>query len=218
MPILAKDNSQQFDPVPQGVHPARCFQVLDLGTQKRVWNGEEKARHELRLVFELLGKDKRDDEKPFTIAKTFTLSLAENSALRPFLESWRGKPFTAEELDGFDISKLIGAYGSINVLHEKKNDKTYANIAAIMPLPKAQQPDAVNPNVVFSWDPFDQEVFDALHKKTQEVVQEAWEWKVMHGKDGEEDINDVGASAPGEDEPVIEDIGDDPINLDDIPF
>lgn len=215
---MASNNAPEFTPAPQGVHPARCFQVLDLGTQKRVWNGEEKARHELRLGFELLGKEVRDDEKPFTLTTTFTLSLAENSALRPFLESWRGKPFTAEELDGFDISKLIGAYGTINVLHKKDGDKTYANIASIMPLPKAQQPAAVNPNVVFAFDPFDQDVFDSLSKKLQETIQEAWEWKTMHGTAKEDDINDVHASDSHPDEPVIEDIGEESINLDDIPF
>lgn len=219
MPIIAKDNSTSFDPVPTGVYPARCYQVLDLGTQQRQWNGEIKARHELKLVFELLGDEKRDDGKPYSISKTFTLSLAENSALRPFLEAWRGKAFTAEELDGFDIAKLVGAYCQINVMHETGKDgkSTFAVIGSVMPLGKQDKPDAVNPNLVFTFDPWDQEVFDNLHEKTQETIKAAYEYHEMFGDKNKGHIDGVGNKKGGEDV-VIEDIGDEPINLDDIPF
>lgn len=219
MPLIAKGSPANFEPVPTGVYPARCYQVLDLGTQTRQWNGEIKPRHELRLAFELLKGDvKRDDGKPHTINKTFTLSLGENSALRPFLENWRGKPFTAEELDGFDIVNLVGAYCTINVMHEKKDDKTYANIGSIMPL-VGDKPAAINPNVVFTLDPFEQEVFDTLHEKTQETIKASHEYQELFGDKKSDSFNtDDLPVSDAEKDIVIEDIGDEPINLDDIPF
>lgn len=216
MAIIAKDTSQSFEPVPTGVYPARCYSVIDQGTQQRQWQGEIKARHELRLGFELLGDDKRDDDKPYTINKVFTLSLAENSALRPFLENWRGKKFTAEELDGFDISKLIGAYCQINIIHEERDGKTYANIGAVMPFAKGMdKPEAVTPNFVFSFDPWDQEAFDNLHEKAQETIKAAYEYHELFGQKEKSGgfTDDVTAG-----DTVVEDIGDGPINLDDIPF
>jgi hypothetical protein len=73
---------------------------------------------------------------PRGISTTFTLSLGDKSKLRPALESWRGRPFTTDELNGFDITKVLGANAYLNVTHAVKGDKTYANITTINPLPK----------------------------------------------------------------------------------
>jgi len=41
------------------------------------------------------------------ISKRYTMSLGEQSTLRKDLESWRGKKFTPEELQGFDLNACI---------------------------------------------------------------------------------------------------------------
>lgn len=221
MSLLAKAGGGDFTPAPQGVHASRCFSVLDLGTQQRNWQGEIKARHEIRLTFELLGEEKRDDDKPFTVSKVFTLSLNENSALRPFLEAWRGRPFTPEELDGFELPKLCGAPCLLNIVHETKDQKTYPQISSIMPIPKGQTPpEQVNPNVVFDIESFDQDTFDALPEKTQETIAASFEYQEQFGNKplkSKIDINNLDLNQGGPDT-VIEDIGEEPINLDDIPF
>jgi hypothetical protein len=58
--------------------------------------------------------------------------------MRKDLESWRGRPFTQEEVARFDVGNLIGANCQLSIVHKKSADgsKTYANVAAIMPLPK----------------------------------------------------------------------------------
>ncbi len=61
-----------------------------------------------------------------------TATLNEKSRLRPFLEAWRGKRFTAEELKGFDPDVLLGVNATIQILHVTKNDKVYDNISTIM--------------------------------------------------------------------------------------
>src|SRR5262249_26776088 len=54
--------------------------------------------------------------------------------LRPFLEQWRGRDFTPEELQGFNLAKLKGANCLLTVQH-KDTDKgdTWANVVAAEP-------------------------------------------------------------------------------------
>ena len=73
---------------------------------------------------------------PLTLSREFTVSLSEKSNLRPFLEGWRGRSFTQEELDGFGLANVLAKPCMVNVIHVKKDDKTYANIKSVMPIPK----------------------------------------------------------------------------------
>jgi hypothetical protein len=77
-----------------------------------------------------------DDGRPFIVQKRYTASLNEKATLRKELESWRGRPFTQEELDAFDLDKLIGANCQLNIQHVTKEGKLYANVVSIVPLGK----------------------------------------------------------------------------------
>src|SRR5262245_59119957 len=44
------------------------------------------------------------------------------------LEHWRAKAFTAEELKGFNLSKLKGAPCHVNIVHKVNNGTIYANL------------------------------------------------------------------------------------------
>jgi len=138
MPIIASANeTKNYTPAPEGVHQAVCVDVIDLGMIKSAFvddKGNEKWQHKVNVVWQI--DETRDDGKRYQLYKRFTLSLHEKAALRHDLESWRGRAFTAEELAGFDVEKLIGANGLINVQHKKSADgtKTYANVVSVMPL------------------------------------------------------------------------------------
>jgi hypothetical protein len=71
--------------------------------------------------------------KRFTVNEFFTKSLSPKGRLRPALESWRGRPFTKEELSGFDIEKLVGANCLLNI---GENKKGRAIVLAVNPLMK----------------------------------------------------------------------------------
>ena len=76
------------------------------------------------------------------LTKKYTLSLGEQANLRKDLESWRGKPFSAEELaGGFDLEHLYGINCLLGIQHEQNADgtKTYANITAILPPQKGME-------------------------------------------------------------------------------
>lgn len=142
MPIIAKDSGGDFTPHPEGQFAAVCVDVVDKGLVTSTWNGEPRERHVIRVVFQT--EETLDTGKPALASRTFTLSLGEKSALRPFLESWRGKKFSAAELRGFDVEKLIGANAVVQIVHEEKGDRTYDNITSVMKLMKGMTP--VEPN------------------------------------------------------------------------
>ena len=42
MGLTATKKGGDFEITPDGVHPARCYRVNDLGTQATEWNGQKK--------------------------------------------------------------------------------------------------------------------------------------------------------------------------------
>ena len=152
MGITAKGGSD-FKPIPEGMYQGVCYMVFDLGTQFN-----EQFNNKSRKV--LVGWEVPDERieidggvKPTVISKRYTLSLNEKAILRKDLESWRSKKFTKEELNGFDISNLIGANCNLQILHNEYNGKTYANIATITPLMKNQTKlDLEGETVYFSFE------------------------------------------------------------------
>jgi len=132
MAIIAKSNKGDFTPAPEGLWQAVCVDVVDQGMQASPW-GES---HRVQIRWQIEGDDPKSG-KPYMVVRGFRLSLHEKSALRPMLEAWRGKKFTAEELDGFDLEKLIGANCQVQVIHDlKAGGQVYANIQAVVPAPK----------------------------------------------------------------------------------
>lgn len=124
-----------FKPHPTGPHAAVCCDVVDLGIWQDQFPGKApRDVRKIRLVFQT--GETREDGQRFTVGRMFTASLGEKANLRKFLESWRGIPFTPEQLAGFNLVKLIGAPALIQVKHRQKQDKTYADIDSIMQLPK----------------------------------------------------------------------------------
>lgn len=149
--LLAKDNSEsKFAklPLPEaGTTQAVCCAVWDLGLQKSYFNGEEKIQHKIIIAWEIAEKINAPESeyhgKPYMLKKKYTLSLGEKANLRKDLESWRGKVFTAEELNGgFDVEKLYGINCLLGITHEpdrKDSSKVYANVTAILPPQKGME-------------------------------------------------------------------------------
>lgn len=176
MAIMAKSGGGSgFKPVSAGLHPAVCTRVIDLGVQE----GSErfpKPKHRVYLGWVCTDEQvewEKDGQKhtgPAFVGQTYTLSLGENSRLRPLLESWRGRPFTEVELKGFDISKLAGVPCQIQILHETRGEKTYANVAAIVPWPKGVPVPTVDPPVVYSPSEHSAAVYNDLPQWLRETI------------------------------------------------
>jgi hypothetical protein len=153
--------------------------VIDLGTQETSFQGKPKKSRQLMLSWEL--RDAlMDEDRPFSISKRYTYSSSPKSNLRKDLESWRGKRFEDAELGTFDIGKLLGAPCMLNVVHVEKNGEVYANIAAIMRLPRGTAvPRPTNEMVVLSLDdrPFDRAAYEKLGERLRETIARSPEFK-----------------------------------------
>lgn len=185
MGFVATGSNKDFKPTPEGNHMARCYRVIDLGTQDVEFQGEPKLMHKVLIAWELAGEAddgsplSMDDGRPMTVSKQYTLSLSKKANLRADLESWRGTAFTDEELKGFDISKLLGSYCMVTVKHDKKNDKTYTNVASVSRWPAALKNAKfapVNENQLFDVDDPDKVMFESFPDWLKEKIQGCMEW------------------------------------------
>lgn len=136
MGLMASDTGGgNFELAPEGTHLAICDRVIDLGLQLNSYgNMQRKVMIGFRLVDET-----GSEGQALGVANRYTLSLSERAILRQHLESWRGKAFTAKELKGFDVSKLLNVPALVSISHDLNpgNGKTYANITGISGLPKS---------------------------------------------------------------------------------
>ncbi len=144
MPTVKADSGKSIEPVPAGVHQAVCYGVIDLGTQDP-GNPQYRAARKVMICWELPHEtiSTEDGPKPRIISSEYTMSIGKKATLRGILESWRGRPFTNEELGGFDLKNIIGANCLLNIVHKPgKADpsRIYARIQGVMPLTKGMGP------------------------------------------------------------------------------
>ena len=140
-----------------------------------------------------------DGEQPSVHTEEYTLSLADRSNLFKHLNQWRGRPFTPQELAGFELKNLLGAPGQMMLIHEPgKQDptKTYANIAALQPIKDVPIEDAILEPVYFDVDDPDMDAFGKLPQWIQNKIQESKEWQAKAGgavtTNGPQTTTDVG--------------------------
>jgi hypothetical protein len=197
MGFIARDSggNGNFKRVPAGVFIARCYSLIDLGTQVTTGQYGTKEQHQIRLSWELFGEDESGEPltidvegklMPLTISKKYTVSLHEKASLRRDLAAWRGKDFSDEEAKAFDVSKLIGAYCMINCTESESGGKTYSNVGGITPLPgalKNAKPAAVHGNVLFNLDNPDLDVFNTFYQHLQDTIKLSPEWAAFTGRE-----------------------------------
>lgn len=168
MALLAKqpEHGAGIEPISAGMHTAVCYAVIDLGVQfSDVW---QKEQHKILLIWETDEEMTTADgeKKPKAISKEFVLSLHEKSDLFKTLTSWRGRAFTPQELNGFDVGNVLGAPCLINIVRAEKDGKTYSNISSITPLMKGQTPPTL----------FNKQVYFELSKETLNQIDDLPQW------------------------------------------
>ena len=206
---VSEGNSTKFEILPMGTYVARCFKIIDLGTQQTEWQGEKKLQRKVLISWEILDDDhKMADGRPFAVTKKYTASLHEKAQLRKDLEAWRGRPFTPGELANFLLTDVMGAYCMMQIVHnEASNGNTYANMNSIMST--KEKPTQVNPNCEFDVDVPDMKVFETFSENLQEQIKQSVEWQAREAKK----VKPREQAAA-----VLGDVQDEPISLDDIPF
>ena len=189
--IVATQGTNEFPKVPTGVHNARCVRVIDLGTQRNDYGGNITYKRQVLIIWEV--PDQTANDVPMTISKFYTLSLHEKSNLGMDLVSWRGRPFTEQEKQGFDITKLIGVPCQINVMH---NDNGKEKVSSVMPLGKdTKLQDQHHESISFSIDDFQKGQREQFNKLSEGIRKMILRSKELDGID----TSDLGDEGNGND-------------------
>jgi hypothetical protein len=171
MSFIASD-SGSFSILEPGVYPARCVSVINLGMQNNDFDASQKPKQRMAFEFEVIGES-RDDGDALLMYKEFTLSLHSSSALRPFLEAWRGRAFSETELKGFDVSTTLGAACRLLVNHKTTVKGQRAVIDGIQAVRQSEVGPARSPLLKYDADCLDLEILQKLPKFIQEKIAKA---------------------------------------------
>ena len=189
------ENSGDFERCPPGMHLARCYSIIDLGTQKIEYMGEINFIHKVRFNWEIHGTDDDNkpilmkDNRPFSVNKDYTLSWGNKANLRLDIQSWWGKPFSQEEMRRFDFKNVLGTWCMLNVFERpaKTGDKIYTNVDSVSPVPsmikKNGFPDPYNETVIFNLKEFDLEVFNKFHDYLKQKIMLSPEYQKLNAVD-----------------------------------
>lgn len=136
--ITAKGSESKFRPHNEGQFVGQCVDTIDLGQKVQDFPGTPKYLAPTCAIVFRTGERNEETGEYIDIAREFTVSMGDKANLRKFLEQWRGKPYTPEQIDaGVPLHKLTGNHGLLTVAHKKSGaGKTYANITACVGIPK----------------------------------------------------------------------------------
>jgi len=118
MPTMIDDNGsgESRPSIQPGVYDAVAYMIAELGTNMHSYMDEEPKKRETIAIFWEIPELRDANDKPATITHTYTRTFAgDNARLKKDCEKWRGKPFTPEELAGFDIEKVLGVSCQLNI-------------------------------------------------------------------------------------------------------
>lgn len=182
--LIPDTTTTDYTPLPAGTYPARCTGLIDLGTQTSNYDGDTKAARKVLAQFEILDAEtRRNDGTPFTVSKRFTLSKHEKSALRGFLQGWRGRDFTPEEIKRFDLAVVLGQPCLLSVVSVTKDGKTFPNIASAAKLPRGMTaPAGELPLQHFDLTAPDWAVYAQLGSRLQGQIAESPEFQAIPNK------------------------------------
>jgi len=213
MSFFVEDKGGNFERCPPGMHLARCYRIMDLGTQKSEYMGQTKYLHKIMIGWELHGVDESGkpltmfDGRPFAIFKNYTLSWSEKANLRLDLQSWRGKPFSQEEMRKFDLKNVLGAWCMLNVIERQgQNGNTYSNVDSVSPVPTIIKqnglPQPVNKNEMFNLQEPDWALFETFSDNLKQKIINSPEFeKVKKAADYQKDaIAEANSPKPAMDE------------------
>ena len=203
--VKAESDGFQRTLVPAGAHVAYCFSVVDMGTQRKEFKGEVKNKRKVHVGFEfpehMVTFREGEDPQPLARSKDYTASLHEKAGLRKDLQNWRGRAFTEQELDGFELKNVLGVPALVTISHDNKGDRTYDNITSITSVPaamKASLPPKVNEPYSYDID---------LHPQNWDRVPDWLKDKIKESPEFQSKVKvsntpEPAAADPGEDDNV----------------
>lgn len=194
--VESTPKNSEYKMVPAGSHLARCYRIIDLGTQTVEWSGEMKFQRKVMIGWEIHGEDEEgaplvtDDGRPLSIFKNYTLSWNENATLRKDLQGWRGAAWTDAEASRFDLQSVLDKWCMLNVVHKpgrgQNAGKMFSNVDGITPVPavikKQGLPEGANECQIFRLAEPDWDLFETFGKGLKAKIESSPEFKAIKSK------------------------------------
>lgn len=155
MSLISKSKGESVPPIEAGTYQAVCTGIIDIGLQRSEKFEKTYPKVMIMWSFPTETVKIKDEELPRVISKEYTNSLGDKSNLTKDLQAWRGKNFTIEELNGFNLLNVLKVPCLIQVIHKEKNGNSYPEIASIMALPKTMEvadTSKLKQEIVFDFD------------------------------------------------------------------
>lgn len=138
------------------------------------YQGIPNRRNQVLITWELCNEPMQDG-RPYIVSMFLTNSLNEKAKMRGFLESWRGRKFTAEELAKFDLENILGAPCMLNVI---MGETAKAKVGGIGAMPKGMTaPEAQNAPEAYWIESHTPDQWDRIPKGIQKIIQLSAEWQ-----------------------------------------
>lgn len=137
--------------LPLGIHNAVCVGVVYIGTQKSIYGCSNKVV----LIWEVFVNNQIKIQ-----TREYTDSLKEGANLRLHLESWRGRPFTKDELSDFKLRNVLGVPCKLEI---RKNSKEAKQVEKIYRFPKNEEVPISKTEYIF-FDVDDKATYDVLDR------------------------------------------------------
>lgn len=155
--------------VPAGAHRARCVRLIEIGKQYSARFDSE--ANKVVVVFSLpdILVEINGEMKQKFMSNGFgeTMSNSDKSTLRKWARALCPN-------GGSSLGDMLNRPCQIIVRHDKKNDKTYANIDAVAPiLPGTEVPELDTEPFWFKWNTPDPEIYTKIPPYIQDKIKGA---------------------------------------------
>ena len=138
------DDAGDFILAPAGVTAATLITLAYLGKHEATWQGQVRTRELVGLSWELA--ERGPDGRGLSVTETLTASLHPKAVFYSRVLALTGGQ---EPPPGFNLADLLGRAGIITIQHAVRGDRTFANVAAVGPLPRGMSAPAPSVAVTF---------------------------------------------------------------------
>jgi len=172
--------------IPAETFRAVATRLIDCGVQKGSMYGD---KHQIIICWELpdITIDIDGVPMPRMISEFYNLGttkdgeaiIGEKSTLYKHLVSWRGKPFTKEEMQSFDLKNILGVPCMLQIVHnEKNNGDIREKVYHVMPLMKGLEPPKPATEIInLDWSAPDfKETLEKIPDWQKDIVKRALNW------------------------------------------
>ena len=208
MGLNLKAEGNDFEQLSAGEHLGVCYRIVDLGTREEQYKENPPKKRTLIHVTWETQEELMEDGRPFATGRSYTASLNENATFYKDLVTWRGKPFSEEELKGFDVSKMLGVPANIHIEH---NDDGKPRIKNIFKPDNFKRTETINAAFVFDLDIYCNEFNGNSSDETKamcDIFAELPEWQRNLIEDSYEYLAANDGTTPVEEDVVDPDFDD----------